>query len=188
MSNNFLPGKDFYPIFKRSIPISIIINLQNLEEGENSFKGKYSSDDLELPAGEYPAGVKITGFIQKSKKDYYLNFNLETQVRLSCDRCLKFFENNLNIKIYLVFTQDEHLVNKEGDEDVKLIKGDETELDITKDIRDYLKLERPLKSVCREDCKGLCPNCGRNLNTGNCDCKIDNIDSRWSELKNIKLN
>ena len=162
--------------------------MQSLEEGENPFRGEYSSEDLELSVDEYPAGVIITGFIQKHEQDFFLNFSIETRIRLSCDRCLEYFETGLNIKVYLVFTKDENLINKDGDEDVKLLKGSETELDVTKDIRDYIELEKPLKSVCSENCKGLCPQCGINLNSGKCDCQIDETDPRWAGLKNLKLN
>ncbi|RKY75804.1 DUF177 domain-containing protein, partial [candidate division KSB1 bacterium] len=46
-------------------------------------------------------------------------------------------------------------------------------------------LEVPAKKLCMEDCKGLCPVCGKNLNTGSCSCVKDEIDPRWQGLRNI---
>ena len=53
-------------------------------------------------------------------------------------------------------------------------------------LREQVLLVLPLKAVCREECKGLCPRCGRNLNLEACACTAPEPDPRWSELKNLK--
>lgn len=50
-----------------------------------------------------------------------------------------------------------------------------------------LVLALPQFPLCSEDCKGLCAHCGRNLNSGPCDCRMDVVDPRWQKLKEIKL-
>jgi len=53
-------------------------------------------------------------------------------------------------------------------------------------VREQVLLALPLKMICREDCKGLCPQCGQNLNEGPCSCTAPNHDLRWSALKEIR--
>jgi DUF177 domain-containing protein len=52
-------------------------------------------------------------------------------------------------------------------------------------IRQYLLLAVPMHPLCREDCKGLCPQCGRNLNNGGCTCNTESGDERWAALKRL---
>jgi uncharacterized protein len=53
-------------------------------------------------------------------------------------------------------------------------------------IREQVLLAVPLKAICREDCKGLCPHCGKNLNSGQCSCAEPVEDPRWNALKEIR--
>ncbi|MBP1654290.1 MAG: hypothetical protein H6Q28_846, partial [Bacteroidetes bacterium] len=57
-------------------------------------------------------------------------------------------------------------------------------IDLAEDVRQTLMLSVPLKLLCAEDCRGLCPTCGANRNTAGCDCREDEPDSRWEQLKN----
>jgi uncharacterized protein len=64
----------------------------------------------------------------------------------------------------------------------------QTVIDMADDVRQTVLLAVPLKNVCREDCRGLCPQCGRNLNDGACDCKETRVDGRWDKLKELQNN
>ena len=64
----------------------------------------------------------------------------------------------------------------------------EDELDITEDVRGEMLLELPMNLLCSEECRGLCPHRGKNLNRGSCSCTDDDgADDRWSALDNLKL-
>ncbi len=54
-------------------------------------------------------------------------------------------------------------------------------------MREQVLLSVPIKTVCREDCKGLCPYCGKNLNIETCSCKVEPKDPRWDTLKSFKI-
>ena len=60
-------------------------------------------------------------------------------------------------------------------------------IDLGQLMMEQFQLALPMKPLCREDCKGLCPNCGMNLNTGTCDCNVKWEDPRLAALKAIKL-
>ena len=114
---------------------------------------------------------------------------LHTEVEVTCNRCLNLFSYPLTLDFeeeYLptadvvsgaslplpgepgCFTIDEHHI-----------------LDLTEAMRQYTLLAIPMKTLCREDCAGLCPICGYDLNQGTCDCLPQEIDSRWSELNKL---
>ncbi|MFC1724277.1 DUF177 domain-containing protein [candidate division KSB1 bacterium] len=137
---------------------------------------------------EFSGKIKLDGTIYKKPEEFYINLNISAILNLSCDRCLKTFKSDFRANIYLVYTKDENLLGKNQNDDVKLISDSTNEIDITEDIKEYIELEKPLKAVCRDDCKGLCTQCGTDLNLRSCDCKNKNIDSRWSDLKEIKIN
>ena len=72
------------------------------------------------------------------------------------------------------------------DEDVvTVIRSDQEYIDISKDVREYALLAIPMKNLCKEDCKGLCSHCGKDLNEGECGCTNEKIDPRWIALKNL---
>jgi len=60
-------------------------------------------------------------------------------------------------------------------------------IDVSEDVRQTLLLALPFKRVCREQCKGLCPHCGKNLNEAPCGCTESTDDSRWEKLKDLKF-
>ena len=58
-------------------------------------------------------------------------------------------------------------------------------LDLDEIIRQYTVLNTPMKQLCQPDCSGICPSCGRNLNTGECECSQRHYDKRWGKLANL---
>lgn len=72
------------------------------------------------------------------------------------------------------------------DEDVvTVIRKDQDFIDISNDVREYAMLAIPMKNLCKEDCKGLCPRCGKDLNTEQCSCETEKVDPRWLALKEL---
>jgi uncharacterized protein len=68
------------------------------------------------------------------------------------------------------------------------IKSGDRYADLTEHVRSELLVQLPLKQVCRDDCKGLCSECGTNMNLDTCGCKQEALDSRWEALKEFKNN
>jgi uncharacterized protein len=60
-------------------------------------------------------------------------------------------------------------------------------IDLDDLVREQIELSLPMTRLCREECKGLCPNCKANLNSGECACDNEKVDPRWAVLKDIKL-
>ncbi|MFH1381265.1 MAG: DUF177 domain-containing protein [Chloroflexota bacterium] len=112
--------------------------------------------------------------------------NLTTQVELTCSRCLKRFTCPVALNI-----EEEYFPTIDVTTGLPVPPPEEVDsftidsnhiLDLTEAIRQYLLLAIPMKPLCREDCAGLCPSCGANLNEAPCGCPPPPADSRWSKL------
>lgn len=113
-----------------------------------------------------------------------INFNAELQgtVELVCSRCLQKFPYHIDLEINEKFTD-----NPENKDD-EVIFINNYEVDINKIVENNIILSLPIKKLCREDCKGLCPICGTNLNISTCNCHEENIDPRFAKLKDLFSN
>ena len=97
-----------------------------------------------------------------------------------CSRCLAPVDMTLDFTIKEVFSKTE--LENEND-DVIILNSNEIDL---KDIAEQgFCCALPIANLCSEDCKGLCPVCGCNLNTESCDCEVDNVDPRLAALKDF---
>jgi len=116
---------------------------------------------------------------------------LHTEIELTCSRCLSLF--NYPLTLYI---EEEYFPITDVAAGTSLPLPDEPGyftidkhniLDLTEAIRQYALLATPMKPLCHEDCAGLCPTCGRNLNQAPCHCPPKRVDSRWSELSKLVL-
>jgi uncharacterized protein len=100
---------------------------------------------------------------------------------LTCSRCLKplVFPLNGNVEARYCEEQEEPA----GDEELLPLEG--SKIDIIPALREALILAMPVKIICSESCKGLCSICGKDLNQGDCDCQVQEIDSRLIVLKEL---
>lgn len=113
---------------------------------------------------------------------------LKGSVTLPCDRCAGAFEIDIDIEFDLY----EELPREGEDEEAgetRLRKNDYgiLELNMGALLWEELALTLPVKPLCREECKGLCPGCGRDLNTEACICEQDESDPRLAVFRNLKI-
>lgn len=138
------------------------------EEGLN-LQGKEDPASLGLSRQDlkFISPIEVSAFVKRDKDDIYVHLATNGKLELICGRCLLPCE--LDFK-------------KEFDLNYEV--GGKTVIDLTDNIRQEIILDYPLKMVCREDCKGLCQVCGKNLNEGECGHKTDS--QRWDELNREK--
>ena len=113
-----------------------------------------------------------------------------------CSRCVEDFSRVLVGEVSFVvrrLNKGEQMPEiRETDDidqdDLVMIECDYNAVDIDDYVRDAVILSIPSKPVCDENCKGLCPHCGKNLNTEKCSCSETKSDSRWVKLKKIDGN
>lgn len=131
--------------------------------------------NFELPATEideenFLDNVKISGAIIDEGNFFVVKGKMFCRKKFVCDRCLT-----------------EAIENQEHDFEEELNPEEivDDEIDLTEIVRDNLLAGQPLKNLCKPDCRGLCPVCGKNLNNGRCECDKDFVDPRLAPLKNF---
>lgn len=162
------------------------IQLFSLKDGLHEFRVEESAVDLGLPVKSFPHTIRSNILVDKRGRDYYIKLRAETFGRFTCDRCLTIFEREIVGDSTVVFTQDRELVRGNVDESLRFLGPEDNEVDFANDIRETVLLLLPMKQVCREECKGLCPHCGVDLNVETCRCEEKAIDPRWEALLAIK--
>jgi uncharacterized protein len=104
----------------------------------------------------------------------------------TCSRCLKPLEETLSIDFEEEFkattdVRSGQALSEPADPDAFTIDENHM-LDLTEAVRQYREASAEMQPLCRPDCRGLCPRCGRDLNLGECDCDKGPVDSRWAGL------
>jgi len=123
-------------------------------------------------------------------KDIRIAGSLNTRVQLACARCLEPVVQEVKHTFDLLYRPQgadagrEELSVTSAEAEVSYYQGEGLQLaDV---LQEQLLLALPLKAICRDDCKGLCPHCGKNLNVEQCDCSEPAEDPRWLALKDIR--
>ncbi len=129
--------------------------------------------------------------LMRTDRSILAKSTLHTEVEVTCSRCLSLFGCSLTLNIeeeYFPITDVVSGASLPLPEESGCFTIDEYHvLDLTEAIRQYALLAIPMKLLCREDCAGLCPSCGHNLNQGCCDCSPQETDPRWSVLSKLTL-
>ena len=120
--------------------------------------------------------------------------SLKTSVRLACSRCLGDYSQSLTIPFEATYTREVPVPDALEGTDVELTpeaidlyRFHGREIDLTEAIQEHIILSLPLRPLCRADCKGLCPQCGADLNKGACKCDGGVVDPRFAALKNLHI-
>lgn len=116
--------------------------------------------------------------------------HVKVQLGTACDRCLEPaaipVDNDFDL-FYRPVQKSSHHAEvhlEEGEIEISFYEGDS--LALRDALREHILLSLPMQVVCSPKCKGLCPECGANLNDAPCGCAAKRADQRWSALKNLK--
>lgn len=166
------------------------INLVNLEEGVNELRlqttalncGLSEESDAEW-LSTFAHDIQLEIEVQKFSDKYFVKVSFLAPANFSCDRCLVDFTQNLEGSFRLVFSKQQ--VTDPPTDDYRHLSETATEIDLSADLRENLLLAIPMKALCHDECRGLCPHCGANLNEEICHCQQEQIDPRWEKLKSL---
>lgn len=127
--------------------------------------------------------LTLTKIIREVSVTGHISFG----IRAKCARCLDNVQMDLHSEVNFILTpRDEtYSENDEGDLDHDFYDGDT--IDISGYLRELIAINIPFNIICDENCKGLCSNCGINLNKASCDCEKNLKKSAFAVLKDIKL-
>jgi uncharacterized protein len=140
-----------------------------------------------------PLNIRLKAF--RIRELYEVQATFSTRVRLACSRCLKDFETTLASAFELTYTKEvPGLMDVLDEQEIELkveeiglmyFKGEE--INLHQGIQEQVVMAFPLQPLCDENCKGLCPQCGSDLNRGDCACARGSGSNPFAALKNLKL-
>ena len=123
--------------------------------------------------------VRVSGAVQNIADLLVLEGQATSTLDCVCDRCMEPFPREKTVRLHFLLAE-----TLEGEEDDDLVLLDHGEVDIGDLAYTAYVLDMDTKNLCSEDCKGLCPGCGVNLNRETCRCKKQ-ADPRWAALEQL---
>ena len=183
----------------------LILSVDALEEANQPFEADLPRDFLDEvlsadPPTEYSAAgaSHVRGRATKMGRKVLVQAKYSVPLKGICKRCLTSVSLDEPVDLTRTYVPAELLAPKkpkvEGDVEATFDPGatDEEgykgkEIDLARAIREQILLSVPPSPLCSEDCKGLCPKCGKDLNDGECGCDRTVLDPRWAALKGIQL-
>lgn len=178
------------------------LDLTRFREAETPFARQFEAARLAAPDDPFritgPSDLVMT--VRKDEDLYQLVGHIRVPLELSCSRCLEPFPFVVDAPFDLRYLPQHMNTGAAGeadddeDSEAEEVGGDDLstafyrddQIDLTQLIREQLYLALPMKPLHSEDCKGLCPNCGTNLNETACECQIGWEDPRLAPLKALK--
>jgi len=158
-------------------------DIRSLETKAVHVDGSLSPDDPIWEAGDNrpTEPVKVTGRLSSAGEGrFYFTGRIEGSVKLPCRLCLEEVDAEVDEDVHLLLAANG--ADEADDPDVFLYDPNERMLDLRPAVRENWLLSAPAYVQCREDCKGLCPTCGTNLNESTCSCTTTKSDPRWDAL------
>lgn len=162
----------------------MLLNLKKVFSGEQESYPFDCSMDLSSTDvnGAYPfvSPVSVQGAVNAHDGFAVLDADVSFALSTPCDRCTRQIEKHCQYKFSHVL-----VLSLEEDDEEHYVEVQDYKLDLDELIRADILLELPTKFLCRDDCKGLCPVCGKNLNEGPCNCNTHQVDPRLEVLKTL---
>ena len=169
----------------------LLLNLNQIRTAQDRIERVYRSDQFEADDDcRVVAPVALAFDIFKDKQAFRLVGRVQTTLELKCSRCLEPFtapadqEFDLRYQPHTARAADKDLEIEEDDLTTAFYEHDE--IDVGHLMHEQFVLALPMKPLCSDACKGLCPVCGANLNATTCDCKPVWEDPRLAALRELR--
>ncbi len=162
----------------------MFIKFNNYSEDVHHFELSKSTEKLGLEESFFGDAL-LKCKMDKSHHQIVLDCELLVKAKFVCDRCNDEFDLNIKNSFQNIYLFGK---NDGGNENANIyfIPPDVDKIVLDNDVFEYANLAIPLKILCSENCKGLCPVCGSNLNSSECGCRIDKTEAAWDRLKKNK--
>lgn len=165
-----------------------IDQLQPLTEVSVDFDAQHCRIPQEI--GEFMTPIHLEAQVRKVGEEITIEGRVSSSAHMKCARCLRPHRQHLDESFevaYLPYPEEldakDELELDEADMNIMYYTGEE--IDLTALVHDQVLLLIPVKPLCKADCAGLCPSCGKDLNEGPCSCSQDTVDPRFAVLKNL---
>ena len=175
----------------------LFIDVRELERRDLEFDAIFEPDEFPLPDNwKLREALRAKGSAalldKNGSKTIRLKGRIESDVENECARCLQRFHALASGDFELYFYPMELIARAEetpiSRDDADIGFYEDEGLPLEEAIREQILLWLPMRGLCRDDCKGICPRCGVNWNQAECDCREERLDTRWDALKGWKSN
>lgn len=171
----------------------MFFHLSELEHHPIHFDVNYAPGEIDLGGDlEQQGALHAAGsaeLLPNTLGEIRLRGHLEVRVVGVCSRCLEAASSGVASRFDLFYrpapkkTAHAEIHLEEGEIDLSFYTGDGVQLEEA--VRDFVLLALPMRLTCRDDCQGLCPQCGANRNSSPCSCRAERVDERWTALRNL---
>lgn len=165
----------------------LYFDIRSLEARAESVDGWLDGEDPVWEAGDTrpaAAGLHVVGRLSSAGHGrFYFGGRFDGTAVTDCRRCLAPATVSVSDEVQLLFAESG--LDEAEEDDVIPIPLGERELDLRPAMREEWLLAIPAFALCREDCRGLCPTCGADRNTGDCTCP-PSTDPRWEGLRTVR--
>lgn len=152
---------------------------------------EYPASTFQSEGEDYQVGgpVRLVFDVTKSEDRYRLVGRVVAPLRFACSRCAEAFDFPVDAEFDLTYLPHSHNTGEGelevSEEDLGVAFYEDEEIDLGQLMREQFYLAMPMKPLCRPDCQGLCPNCGVNRNTTQCQCEVRWEDPRLAGLRRL---
>jgi uncharacterized protein len=163
------------------------IQVGGLSQGTYSYQFHSTPEELSLD-DRFPSEVIIDATLEKAATQIFLHVAVTTEGRFECDRCVSQFPLPLKNTYRMYYVWDGAEAGVLDSSEVQVVSASLPMIDISDDVRQTVLLSVPLKLLCKANCRGLCPECGTNMNADPCTCSGQSSDGHWEPLRTIRNN
>jgi uncharacterized protein len=169
------------------------IELAGLENGKGAFAHSYAPGELVLDDDRVHlvSPPTVSGKLRQEGRRVHVSGRVHARLQLECDRCLKAVEMPVDTRFKLEYVTAEDYQAQQAveltEEDLDLSVFDGEVIDIDELVTEEILLAVPDQVLCNENCKGICPVCGVDRNSVDCECHTGEVDPRWAGLRELKL-
>ncbi len=169
----------------------LLLDISRMREARDRFERIYQPDAFELGGEVFhlSSPVVLALEVNRDKDQFRLVGRVRATLDLSCGRCLEAFSMPIDEPVDVLYLP--HAKNT-GEDELQIEDDDLTTayyqdhvIDLGQMIQEQFQLAVPMKPLCGASCRGLCPTCGTNLNSGSCDCRPVWEDPRLAALRTL---
>lgn len=173
----------------------MFFSVQDLEVRKIHFDVGFPPGEIDFlePELKQKGELKASGVVEllsHTLGEIRIQGHVRVELEVPCDRCLEPASIPIDSDVDLFYRpadtgpEGEEVEIDDGESEIGFYEGDGLELEEV--LREYVLLALPMQTLCRSDCRGICPVCGQNRNLTACDCVVKPGDDRWAALGNLK--
>ncbi len=166
--------------------MGLVLDLNRIGEGTTRLSEslEFSELDVSWPGLVFGSRLEVAVEVARAGSDLDITLRFAGERRGECDRCLKAFSQSFTGMARALGRRASAQHPLSGQDGVVFHDG--RRIDLTGEVREAVLVDIPIRTLCAEDCQGLCPICGADLNPGPCGCGVGQIDPRWEALRRAR--